>query len=69
MENTELQRLAAKLDELLDHYQRLKAQNRLLLAHEKAWREERTQLIEKNEQARQKVEAMISRLKALEQDP
>lgn len=68
MENTELQRLAAKLDELLDHYQRLKTQNRLLLANEKAWREERAQLIEKNELARQKVEAMISRLKALEQD-
>ncbi len=68
MENTELQRLAAKLDELLEHHERLKAQNRLLLANERAWREERAQLIEKNELARQKVEAMISRLKALEQD-
>jgi cell division protein ZapB len=68
MDTTELQRLAAKLDELLEHHQLLKAQNRLLLANEKAWREERAQLIEKNELARQKVEAMISRLKALEQD-
>ncbi|HTO19293.1 MAG TPA: TIGR02449 family protein [Pseudomonas sp.] len=68
MDTTELQRLAAKLDELLEHHERLKAQNRLLLANEKAWREERAQLIEKNELARQKVEAMISRLKALEQD-
>lgn len=68
MDNPELQRLAAKLDELLEHHERLKAQNRLLLANERAWREERAQLIEKNELARQKVEAMISRLKALEQD-
>jgi cell division protein ZapB len=68
MDTTELQRLAAKLDELLEHYQHLKAQNRLLLGNERAWREERGQLIEKNELARQKVEAMISRLKALEQD-
>lgn len=68
MDTTELQRLAAKLDELLEHHERLKAQNRLLLANERAWREERAQLIEKNELARQKVEAMISRLKALEQD-
>ena len=68
MDTTELQRLAAKLDELLEHHQLLKTQNRLLLANEKAWREERAQLIEKNELARQKVEAMISRLKALEQD-
>ena len=68
MDTSQLQRLAAKLDELLEHYTRLKTQNRLLLANEKAWREERAQLIEKNELARQKVEAMISRLKALEQD-
>lgn len=68
MEHTELQRLSARLDELLAHYEHLKAQNRLLLASEKAWREERAQLIEKNELARQKVEAMISRLKALELD-
>lgn len=68
MDNPELQRLAAKLDELLEHYERLKSQNRLLLANEKAWREERAHLVEKNELARQKVEAMISRLKALEQD-
>ena len=41
---------------------------RQLRASEKAWREERAHLIEKNEMARLKVEAMISRLKALEQD-
>ena len=44
------------------------ADKRVLLANEKAWREERAQLIEKNEMARHKVESMISRLKALEQD-
>ena len=48
--------------------EQLKSQNRALLASEKAWREERAHLIEKNEMARLKVEAMISRLKALEQD-
>ena len=68
MDSNQLQRLAAKLDELLEHYAHLKTQNRLLLAHEKAWRDERAELIEKNELARQKVEAMISRLKTLEQD-
>ena len=46
----------------------LAPKNRALLASEKAWREERAHLIEKNEMARLKVEAMISRLKALEQD-
>ena len=68
MEDVDLQALAAKLDLLIQRVEQLKTHNRLLLASEKAWREERSQLIEKNEIARHKVESMISRLKALEQD-
>ena len=48
--------------------EQLNRQNGLLIAQEKTWREERAHLIEKNEIARHKVESMISRLKALEQD-
>lgn len=68
MEDVDLQALAAKLDLLIQRVEQLTTHNRLLLASEKAWREERSQLIEKNEMARHKVESMISRLKALEQD-
>ena len=68
MEDAELQALTAKLELLLQRVEQLKSQNRQLQAAEKAWKEERAHLIEKNEMARQKVEAMISRLKALEQD-
>lgn len=68
MEDAELQALSRKLELLIQRVEQLKTQNRSLLASEKAWREERSHLIEKNEMARQKVEAMISRLKALEQD-
>ncbi len=68
MEDVDLQALAAKLELLIQRVEQLKTHNRLLLASEKAWREERSQLIEKNEMARHKVESMISRLKALEQD-
>ncbi|WP_271409718.1 TIGR02449 family protein [Pseudomonas sp. Q1-7] len=68
MEDAELHALTARLELLIQRVEQLKAQNRLLLAGEKAWREERAHLIEKNEMARLKVEAMISRLKALEQD-
>ncbi|MBU3055028.1 MULTISPECIES: TIGR02449 family protein [Pseudomonas] len=68
MEDADLHALAAKLELLIQRVEQLKAQNRLLLATERAWREERAHLIEKNEMARLKVEAMISRLKALEQD-
>ncbi|PJI48203.1 MAG: TIGR02449 family protein [Pseudomonas sp.] len=68
MEDADLHALIAKFDLLLQRLEQLKAENRLLRANEKNWREERAHLIEKNELARQKVEAMILRLKALEQD-
>ncbi len=68
MENAELQALTRKLELLLQRVEQLKSQNRALMTNEKVWREERTHLIEKNEMARLKVEAMISRLKTLEQD-
>ena len=68
MEDVDLQALTTKLDLLIQRVEQLKAQNRQLLTSEKAWREERAHLIEKNEMARHKVESIISRLKALEQD-
>ena len=68
MEDNDLQALMARLELLIDRVEQLKSQNGLLLAQEKTWREERAHLIEKNEIARRKVESMISRLKALEQD-
>ena len=68
MEDADLQALTGKLELLIQRVERLKAQNRLLQASEQSWREERAHLIEKNEIARHKVESMILRLKALEQD-
>lgn len=68
MEDADLHALTAKLELLIQRVEQLKAHNRLLLANELTWREERAHLIEKNELARHKVESMISRLKALEQD-
>lgn len=68
MEDADLQKLTAKFEQLIQRVEQLKAHNRLLLANEKAWRDERGHLIEKNEMARHKVESMILRLKALEQD-
>ncbi len=68
MEDADLQKLTAKFDQLIQRIEQLKAHNRLLLANEKGWRDERAHLIEKNDMARNKVESMITRLKALEQD-
>ena len=68
MEDTDLHALMARLELLISRVEQLNRQNALLTAQEKTWREERANLIEKNEIARNKVESMISRLKALEQD-
>lgn len=68
MDDADLQKLTARFEQLIQRIEQLKAHNRQLLANDKAWREERGHLIEKNELARQKVESMILRLKALEQD-
>jgi cell division protein ZapB len=68
MEDTDLKVLTTKLEQLIQRVEQLKLHNRALLANERAWREERAHLIEKNELAKNKVESMILRLKALEQD-
>ncbi len=68
MEDTDLHALMARLELLISRVEQLNRQNALLTAQEKTWREERAHLIEKNEIDRNKVESMISRLKALEQD-
>jgi cell division protein ZapB len=68
MEHPEIDTLIAKVDQLIDICDQLQLQNRQLQTQERSWREERLQLIEKNDLARQKVEAMILRLKSLEHD-
>ncbi len=67
-QETDLQALMSRFELLIERVEQLKRQNALLVAQEKSWREERAHLIEKNEIARRKVESMILRLKALEQD-
>lgn len=58
--------LEARVDELIHACRRLKTDNRSLRSREAALLEERAGLIEKNELARDRVEAMINRLKSLE---
>jgi cell division protein ZapB len=60
--------LEEKIDELIRLCEELNRENGVLKADADSWLEERQQLINSNEQARGKVEAMISRLKAMEQD-
>lgn len=68
MDDSNINDLIEKVDQLIAICDRLQQQNHQLLAQERSWRDERLQLIEKNDLARQKVEAMILRLKSLEHD-
>lgn len=63
----ELRRLEIRIDELICTCEQLKEENRLLRAQQQAYSSERASLLEKQELARVRVEAMINRLKALEQ--
>lgn len=68
MKDQNFKSLETKIDELIRLCDQLNHENRSLKNKEAAWLSERSKLVENNEQARQKVEAMISRLKALEQN-
>ena len=61
-----LQQLAARIDKLLDLTRRLADENRSLRQGQEQLVNERAQLLNKNELARSRVEAMIHRLKSLE---
>ncbi len=63
----ELRKLEVRLEELVDTITRLKEENRSLRHQQESMVTERASLIEKSEMARNRVEAMINRLKAMEQ--
>ena len=63
----ELHKLEVRLEELVNTITRLKEENRSLRNQQESMVTERAGLIEKSEMARTRVEAMINRLKAMEQ--
>ncbi len=64
-----LKTVEARLDELIRHCAHLEKENAELKRLQQGWNEERTRLVEKNNQARKRVEAMITHLKNLEPEP
>ncbi len=58
--------LARQIEDLVALCERLRTENQSLRRQQESLSSERAQLIEKNEQARARVEGMISRLKAME---
>jgi cell division protein ZapB len=63
---TDFARLEGQVDKLIKACAQLKTENNLLRGRQVALVAERARLIEKNDVARARVEAMITRLKALE---
>lgn len=66
MSSVQLANLEHQIDQLIYHCAQLEKENASLRGKEAGWIRERDKLMEKNDIARIKVEAMIQRLKAME---
>lgn len=62
----QLQKVALKVNELIYECEQLKKHNQVLQESQDTLIGEKAKLIEKSELARQKVDAMITRLKSME---
>ena len=62
----DLKGLEIRVNELIATCEELKKENNLLKLQQDSYSSERATLIDKNEQARKRVEAMITRLKSME---
>ena len=62
----ELKKLEAMLDQLIEQYNHLKNENSTLKTKQDSLVREKAKLLEKTSLARTRVEAMITRLKAME---
>jgi cell division protein ZapB len=63
---SDLVEISGRLDRLLELVHRLSEENRSLRTSQEQLNNERANLLAKNEQARSRVEAMIVRLRSLE---
>ena len=57
--------LKDKVDDLIKVCSEMKLQNQILKASENNWQVERKQLLEKNKEAKSKLESILIRLKAM----
>ncbi len=68
MAEHQLKALEKKIDELITLCGDLNSENQSLKRDSRGWHDERLQLVANNNLAREKVEALINRLQALEQE-
>ncbi len=67
MAENQLKALEQKIDELIGLCRDLNRENQQLKADSASWRQERQVLMDQNELARNKVKAMLDRLRTMEQ--
>jgi len=67
MAENQLKALEQKIDELIELCNDLNRENQMLKTDSAGWHQERQNLIDKNELARTKVEAMIDRLRTMDE--
>lgn len=66
MDSDDLKQLENRIDQLIEACQRLQSENQSLKSEHGSLQAERARLLEKTRIARERIESMISRLKALE---
>lgn len=68
MEESDFQRLQQQISLLIQRCESLQETNQRLSRREQEWKSERARLMQVHNQTEAKIEAMIQRLKALEQE-
>ncbi|HEB54850.1 MAG TPA: TIGR02449 family protein [Gammaproteobacteria bacterium] len=68
MDDSDLKKLETRVDDLIKAVDRLRSENKTLRESQTHLLTERNQLLEKTETARARVESMINRLKAMENE-
>lgn len=68
MDELDLKKLETRVDDLIKAVERLQQENKTLRDSQTNLMSERNQLVEKTELARTRVEAMIDKLKAMENE-
>lgn len=66
MSELDFKALELKVNQLIEAYRQLQEQNQALVKENNGFKAERSQIIKQKDLARQKVEGMITRLKAME---
>lgn len=66
MESDDLKQLENRIDQLIEACRRLQQENNALKSGQEDLQAERARLLEKTRIARERIESMINRLKALE---